>query len=622
MAFLLWSIAGIGIACTAFFAISNTVLYDTANQLLVPRTIEAATALQHQLQLSEHGLDSLIPPLTRVDLASRQIERSFPTDIVEIERRLWATIHLDPRVGHQVAYGGHDGSFAAVRRIGQHHYQISVRKKQGTVRTTYRHADALRTEPLDIARGYVPRLRPWYQWAVARGSAGWVPPYSDFVTGQTRQGLASPVYQRDGSLQGVVIIDAGIAPFTAILERALPHNDATAFLLNGDRQVIGSASRGKATTDVDPPRLLEQSPAKNVWGAAHRRDTQERDAAFRVLDQVGSTWAVTRTIDGPYGSQWQIVMTVPERVVWFACISGLVAGHGAWLLIVLSLTLLFAWYQTRDKVATLKAVVSRATTNWATEARVTGLPTDLQEIADRVQSLGRKLRTDALTGVLNRGTFVAQVEAYQAVLTAQSAQPDTHARGYALLFIDLNGFKEINDTYGHDAGDQVLHQVALRLKQTVRRNDAVSRFGGDEFVIFLHGVNQADVVANTCDMLRHAIEAPITLSNGIDVSVGGAIGTAIYPSDGEDFTTLTRIADERMYSAKNYRTGRSAASARPTLLPSGTSATKGALRNEPNDRLSARGERRRGVRDGRINTRRVKVRAERKRNNETKNSLP
>lgn len=128
----------------------------------------------------------------------------------------------------------------------------------------------------------------------------------------------------------------------------------------------------------------------------------------------------------------------------------------------------------------------------------------------------------------------------------------SHARHHeflALLFIDLDGFKDINDTYGHDVGDELLVQLGERFRTTVRRSDTVARFGGDEFVVLLTQLHQNDEAAEVAEKLLQIIGQPFALSR-CTVEVGASIGIAIYPEDGVNDTELMKVADTLMYKVK------------------------------------------------------------------------
>ncbi|WP_404666537.1 diguanylate cyclase domain-containing protein [Roseateles asaccharophilus] len=157
---------------------------------------------------------------------------------------------------------------------------------------------------------------------------------------------------------------------------------------------------------------------------------------------------------------------------------------------------------------------------------------------------------DALTGLPNRLLLGDRLR--QAI---NASERNGHV--FALAYLDLNGFKQINDTHGHDAGDEVLRAVASRLHAGLRASDTVARLGGDEFVVLLsptQGRSEAELVLGR---LLDALSQPITLTTGPQVAVGSSLGLANYPVDGRTADALMRHADEAMYA--NKRAGRSRA---------------------------------------------------------------
>ncbi len=149
---------------------------------------------------------------------------------------------------------------------------------------------------------------------------------------------------------------------------------------------------------------------------------------------------------------------------------------------------------------------------------------------------------DGLTTLPNRSLFTRLLE--QAVQQAQR-----HQRKLALLFLDLDRFKHVNDTLGHEAGDQLLQEVAQRLKGALRESDTVARLGGDEFVVLLMEVGDRKHVAAVARKLIAAVGQPFVL-HGQECAVGASIGIAVYPDDGRDEQTLTKNADAAMYQTK------------------------------------------------------------------------
>jgi len=149
---------------------------------------------------------------------------------------------------------------------------------------------------------------------------------------------------------------------------------------------------------------------------------------------------------------------------------------------------------------------------------------------------------DGLTALPNRTLF-------NKLLTQAISQAQRHHRPLAVAFVDLDRFKQINDTLGHEAGDELLTEVASRLKGCLRDSDAVARLGGDEFVVLLSELVEEKYAATVAQKMVTAIAKPFTLL-GQEFRVTASIGISTYPTDGLDEQTLTRNADIAMYQAK------------------------------------------------------------------------
>jgi diguanylate cyclase (GGDEF)-like protein len=149
---------------------------------------------------------------------------------------------------------------------------------------------------------------------------------------------------------------------------------------------------------------------------------------------------------------------------------------------------------------------------------------------------------DELTGLPNRRLFAAR-------LTQAIEYSNRRDSSLALVVLDLNDFKKINDTLGHVAGDQVLREIAATLRKSIRATDTVARLGGDEFIIVATDMASDGSVERFTDSLQSAIERPMTINEQAMV-VGASFGFAIYPRDAKDATKLLRLADQRMYHLK------------------------------------------------------------------------
>lgn len=151
-------------------------------------------------------------------------------------------------------------------------------------------------------------------------------------------------------------------------------------------------------------------------------------------------------------------------------------------------------------------------------------------------------RHDPLTDLPNRTLFHDRVD----TALRRARRYKEHV---ALLYLDLNGFKEVNDSFGHELGDRLLCEVARRLEGCVRESDTVGRMGGDEFTVLLAGVHEPRCAGVIADKIRSAIEAPFEL-DGQTLTISSSIGAAVYPRDGGEREQLFRHADADMYAAK------------------------------------------------------------------------
>jgi diguanylate cyclase (GGDEF)-like protein len=154
---------------------------------------------------------------------------------------------------------------------------------------------------------------------------------------------------------------------------------------------------------------------------------------------------------------------------------------------------------------------------------------------------------DTLTGLPNRMLFHTRLT--QALDEAQRSR-----QNLAVLFLDLDHFKEVNDTLGHDKGDELLRNLAERLKSVLRTDDTVARLGGDEFLVLLPGIASPEDAAKVAERTLQVIQAPFVLE-GERAHVTSSIGIAIYPQDGQKAETLIKNADAAMYEAKESSPG-------------------------------------------------------------------
>jgi diguanylate cyclase (GGDEF)-like protein len=157
--------------------------------------------------------------------------------------------------------------------------------------------------------------------------------------------------------------------------------------------------------------------------------------------------------------------------------------------------------------------------------------------------LTRMALRDPLTGLANRLLLHERLE--RACLRAHRDE-----RSFGILFVDLDGFKLVNDSLGHDLGDHLLRAVARRLESLVRRVDTVARWGGDEFVVLVEGFNRSADAALIAEKALTTLVQPFEI-RGHELHIGASIGISLYPEDTTDLEALVRYADHAMYRAKH-----------------------------------------------------------------------
>ena len=167
--------------------------------------------------------------------------------------------------------------------------------------------------------------------------------------------------------------------------------------------------------------------------------------------------------------------------------------------------------------------------------------TERKQLRDQLEQMAQ---FDMLTGLPNRRMVLDRL----AQMVALSSRGNQR---FALLFVDLDGFKRINDTHGHEAGDRVLKTVAARLSACIRISDIAGRMGGDEFIVILSVLTRYEDAGQVAEKVLTALQRPISLPSGVQDQIGSSIGISVFPEDAQDGDGLLATADDAMYEVKH-----------------------------------------------------------------------
>ncbi|HKO89133.1 MAG TPA: EAL domain-containing protein [Burkholderiales bacterium] len=345
-------------------------------------------------------------------------------------------------------------------------------------------------------------------------------PQSALVVGQPPHGTAGEgqlhftrrLQRPDGSFAGIVVVSVDAAYFVSGYESAKLGKQGLLGLLGtdgvfrarrtGNRVHTGETTNYGALVGETQPDVTDPVMLFTILDDVQRYMTARELYEFPVAVVVGLSQE----------EQLAKVEQSKQRYLWWASFGS--------VLIVLLMSILgrMSWQLARSRVRETEAAVAHA---------------------KRVEYLAFH---DGLTGLPNRSLF-------SKLLIQSIAQAQRHNRHLGVLFLDLDRFKGINDTLGHDAGDELLREVANRLKSCLRESDTVARLGGDEFVVLLAELADEKYAAIVANKILVATAKPFLLL-GNEFTVTASVGISIFPQDGTDEQTLTKNADIAMYHAK------------------------------------------------------------------------
>lgn len=529
--------------------LSQNALIDVMNR--VNQTTE------RQLFAAHATLNVIAPKKILTPEGQQRANIPFPSTMEGREERLWIATCLFPDNSF-VYFGGADGSFLGIQQLGTARYQLSVRDSLRNMNNIYDINGPGEKPLLRSAVPYEPRSRAWYLNAVSEKRETWSPVFSDYRTKTLAIALSKPVYRQDGELLGVATSSIFLGRLGEFLSTLKVGENGIAFIMEPNGELIASSARDTlfSFNNEQLVRLKAaggSSPLMRGVAADIQAFFRTHDASARYFNTASVTGIQGKVMvsanmqHDSAGINWIVAAAVPSND-YYGSFTGSVYQTLLFGVMAVAITFLLGFVILRRVLRDLRALTLAATRIGNGEP-FTPLEInrndEIGQLANSFQEMERNLHTDRLTGVLNRESLIAQIE-----FRLRNASQTNTPLHFALMFIDLDKFKTINDHFGHDEGDKVLIEAAMQLREAMRKDDAVSRFGGDEFMIYLHGVSSTTAADAIAEKIKQFLRRPISGRNGVAYHIDASIGFAIYPEDGLDVETLLRVSDHRMFENK------------------------------------------------------------------------
>jgi diguanylate cyclase (GGDEF)-like protein len=495
---------------------------------------------------------------------------ALESDLAALRRRFWiaTSLHLDPN--NYVYYGNRAGQFFGLWRHSRTEAELRVKLKADEPRSIsgFIGLDGALVEPVTEASVFDPRLRPWYKAGQANSSHTWTSIYIDYRTTELVATRARRVLDARGEFAGVVATDMSLRGLHDFLRRLRLSSNGVALIIERDGSLIASSHSASVARDA--------SGSNKRINVSTGGDAMER-AAFEAVKKSGmalTPGSTTLDFEGPDGQpatmafaqvkdavglDWIVAVAVPRSDLMGGIPRNVtrtvaIAAAAAFLAALLGLGIL-RWI-TRDlaRLATAARLIGGQSVGQATQhsPQELVLPVhrkdEIGALAECFSQMQQRLRTDHLTGLVNRDAISRRVDERISLHRRAGDQ-----KTFALLFIDLDDFKLVNDRWGHETGDRVLIEIGQRLRAHTRSTDMVARFAGDEFVVLLDSVDGTAMAEQLRDKIHHALSQPLfgmAAAVGAPLPVSGSVGLAVYAAGDTDAQAMLRRADADMYLRK------------------------------------------------------------------------
>jgi diguanylate cyclase len=531
---------------------------DFSEQMLRDVTHRVNEAARQHLATPKLALSTVSPEVSNMlPGATRSINDVAPNTFPAIEQRLWLATGLFSNVSGYIYYGAADGRFIGVNRSAA---GTEVREKTAPdkPRIAYRSSgpgirgDELRRDDFD------PKSRPWYKSAIAANGLAWSPIYIAATSKALTITLAKPVYDGSNQLQGVIATDLPLKNLDDFVGTLRASETGVAFIVDSRGELVATSSSETLVKEENgkPVRLKAQASENPLIRASHAAfvaaaNSGKSNASGAIRTHFNSDDGIVDLAVAPQtdsaGLDWTMLVAIPradhmgnlKKTVVQNIVIGLVA-----VAVAIMLGLWFSQRIARD-VTRLSEATRLLASGQAPAALDMNRNDEIGSIARSMAQMSAGLLTDPLTGALNRSTFEKR---FSLMFPTERKSEATEG---ALVFIDLNGFKQINDSYGHTVGDALLAVTAQRLASVLRRTDVLGRYGGDEFLLLLSVRDQAEVDA-TIARCREQLANSVVVA-GQKLTVDASFGSVLIPNDGRVLEQLLATADKKMYVEKGSR---------------------------------------------------------------------
>jgi diguanylate cyclase (GGDEF)-like protein len=538
---------------------------------------ELATKLREEA--SERVAQGLRQYLESSQAINRINEENIRFNHVDLEnpnsltRSFWKQRFLFDNVcGAAMYFGNSKGEFIGLGLQEDQNWRIG-RAGKSTNGKFYRYASDNQGNATDLVRifqDFDPRKRPWYQDAAAAGKVVWTRPYIDYARQEMKLALAQPIYDKSGKLRGVIGVDCLLSSIGRFLENIKIGKSGKIFIIDRTDKLIAN-SIGRIPFRLQS-RGVKASDSQNFIIAATANHIKDNFGEFSQIVEkkqfdfyLNSQRKIVQVtpFSEKNGLDWLIVVVVPEsdfmgtintntRITILLCLVALLLSvvmgilTARWLVYPILITINAAdalsqgdWYQhvPESKVNEL-ALLAKAFNRTA------------KQLKNSFVQLEYNASHDALTDLFNQKAFNLKLQEAIKRSKTNITKQENHPHLFAILFLDLDFFKLINDSLGHLVGDQVLIEVARRLRNCVSEADVIARFGGDEFIILLQNIVDVDDAIQVANKILQICKQAFDLGNE-RVFISTSIGIVMSSNFSERPEDFLRDADNALYCAKS-----------------------------------------------------------------------